>query len=46
MRLTFDIVSFVCTHCLYSRGSNPNDPPTVIRAREEEKQIITKWLQQ
>ena len=36
----------VCTRCFHSRGSNPNDPPTVIRAREQEKQIIAKWLQQ
>ena len=48
MRLTFDIVSLtvVCTRCFHSRGSNPNDPPTVIHAREQEKQIIAKWLQQ
>ena len=43
------VMQYVCQQALYtlcSRGSNPNDPPTVIHARQQEKQIIAKWLQQ
>lgn len=31
-------------HHLDLRGSNPSDPPSIIEARNMEKQAIRKWL--
>lgn len=31
-------------HHLDLRGSNPNDPPSVIKARQIEKKFIEKWI--
>lgn len=33
-------------HHLDLRGTTPSDPPAVLRAREQEKAIISDWLQQ
>ncbi len=31
-------------HHIDLRGQDPNDPPSVVKARELEKQFIQKWL--
>jgi len=31
-------------HLLFHRFSNPADPPSVVKAREKEKDIIDGWL--